>query len=282
MKKLTCLIALTILLLTQNKVFAQTKSCCAMNSTAEFAMLGKDADFQKAHLAPDPINFTPTTGSEITFTTPDGTNGKGYMIKAEVKSRKFLFVIHEWWGLNDHIRKEAEALALAIPEVNVIAIDLYDGKVATTADDAGKFMQEVKSERAVAIINGALQYAGTDAEIQTIGWCFGGGWSLQATILAGKNSKGCVMYYGMPEKDSAKLEKIESPVLGIFASKDGWINHAIVDEFEKQMKSLHKPLAIKWYDADHAFANPSNPSKYDKAAAEDANKLAVAFLLKNF
>ncbi len=282
MKKLTCLSTFIIMIILQINGYAQTKSCCAMNSTGDFAMLGKDADFRKAHLVPDPINFTPASGSEISFTTSDGRNGKGYLIKSEEKSKKFLFVIHEWWGLNDHIRKEAETLALALPGVNVIAIDLYDGKVATNADDAGKYMQEVKPERAFAILNGALQYAGTDSEIQTIGWCFGGGWSLQATILAGENSKGCVMYYGMPETDINKLEKIKSPVLGIFASKDGWINHTVVDAFENQMKSLHKPLAIKWYDADHAFANPSNPSKYDKDAAEDANKLAVAFLQKNF
>ncbi|HMT28778.1 MAG TPA: dienelactone hydrolase family protein [Bacteroidia bacterium] len=282
MKNLALLINLFLILLVQTNVQGQSKSCCSMSATNEFAMLAGDASFQKAHLSPDPIVFSPTTGVNFTFPTSDGATGNGFMVKSSSKSAKYLFVIHEWWGLNDHIKKETEKMAAELSDVNVIAIDLYDGQVATNADEAGKFMQAVKTERAVSLINGLINYVGPEAQIQTIGWCFGGGWSLQAAILAGKQSKGCVMYYGMPEKDLNKLKTLESPVLGIFASKDGWINKPIVDDFEKQMKSLNKPLTVKWYDADHAFANPSNPSKYDKEAAEDAYKLSMAFIRKNF
>jgi carboxymethylenebutenolidase len=281
MKKITS-VAIIIMLLYLHHANAQTKSCCNLGATNEFAMLGKSSDFQQAHSAPEALNFTPTT--DVTFAVADGKNGSAYFVKTEIKSKKFLFVFHEWWGLNGHIKKETELLAaeLSMLEINVIAIDLYDGKIATNADEAGKFMQEVNQERAIAIINGAIQYAGNDAEIQTIGWCFGGGWSLQATILAAKQSRGCVMYYGMPEKDIERLKKIESPVLGIFASKDGWINKPLIDEFEKKMKSANKMLDVKWYDADHAFANPSNPTKYDKTAADAANKVALDFISTNF
>lgn len=282
MKKIIILSIVSIVLLMQNEANSQTKSCCTMTATNEFAMLGKDEAFKNAHATPDPISFSATTGTEISFPTPDNKQGKGFQVKSSSNSNKFLFIFHEWWGLNDHIRNETEKIASELKDVNVIAIDLYDGQVAANADDAGKMMQAVKQERAISIINGAIQYAGPKAEIQTIGWCFGGGWSLQATILAGKQSKGCVIYYGMPEKDSGKLKSIESPVLGIFASKDGWINKPIVDEFEKQMKELKKTLTVKWYDADHAFANPSNPSKYDRAAADDAYKLSMEFIRKNF
>ncbi len=281
-KVITFTLLLTSILINYSK--AQTKSCCSMNATSEFAMLGSNADFQKMHASPDPINFTPTKGVEITFPTTDGTDGRAYFVKTEIKSKKFLLVFHEWWGLNDHIRNEAERFSTELysSDVNVIAIDLYDGMVATNADEAGKLMQAVKTERAIAIIKGVLNYIGTDAEIQTIGWCFGGGWSLQAAIEAGTNLKGCVIYYGMPEKDSKRIQNLSGPVLGIFASKDGWINKPVVEEFEKQMKAANKKIEVKWYDADHAFANPSNPSKYDKAAADDANKLSLNFIKKNF
>lgn len=277
-------VLIAMLFVFQNHSDAQTRSCCAMNSSTEFALLGNDASFQNAHSVPEVINFTPSTGFDITFPTGDGGNGKAYLVKSEKRSMKFLFVFHEWWGLNDHIKKETERLAeeLSSLEVNVIAIDLYDGKFAATAEEAGKLMQEVKQVRALAIIKGALQYAGPDAEVQSIGWCFGGGWSLQMAILARKKAKGCVMYYGMPEKDSKKLKNISAPVLGIFASKDGWINKQVVDTFKQQMKAANKSLKVKTYDADHAFANPSNPSAFDKAAAEDANKMALDFIKKNF
>lgn len=107
--------------------------------------------------------------------------------------------IQEWWGLNDYIKSESEILSRELDNVNILAIDLYDGRVAATPDSAMKLMQLAKTDRLENIIKGALAYAGTDAKIYTIGWCFGGMWSLQTTLLAGKQAAGCVMYYGRPK-----------------------------------------------------------------------------------
>jgi carboxymethylenebutenolidase len=170
---------------------------------------------------------------------------------------------------------------LIFDDVNIIALDLYDGRTATNRENASQLMQSVKEERAKEIIKGALTYAGENAEIQSVGWCFGGGWSLQCALIAGEKSKGCVIYYDMPEKDENKLKTLHAPLLGIFASNDGWINQEVVDSFEKSMNEINKPLTIKWYDADHAFANPSNP-KFDNEAANDANSKARQFLQTNF
>lgn len=281
MKNLSYLIALMIIIGSSGKLYSQTKTCCSANAASTFAMLGNDAGFRSAHLAPEPINFVAAKGTNITFPVNGGPEGKAFFIKAAGNSDKFLYIIHEWWGLNDHIRMEAERYAGDFPEVNVLAIDLYDGQLATNAEDAGKMMQAVKQERAEAIIKGALTYTGPTAAIQTLGWCFGGAWSLQAAILLGKQATGCVMYYGMPEKDPKKLSMLNAPVLGIFAARDGWITKPVVDDFENQMKELGKPVTINWFDADHAFANPSNP-KFDKESTEKARVLTVDFLKENF
>ncbi len=103
--------------------------------------------------------------------------------------------------MNDYIKQESEKLGDDLG-VNVIAIDLYDNKVAATPDDARKLVQAVKTDRAQSIIKGAYNYVGSNAKVFTIGWCFGGGWSLQAAIAVRcSNVVGCVMYYGMPETD---------------------------------------------------------------------------------
>lgn len=262
-------------------LFAQAgKSCCAPTSTTEFAMLASDEKFRSAHLEPIPFNYVSENGKEITFKTADGVDGKGFEIKAPKETNATVFMIHEWWGLNDYIKQEAEKLQKELGNANVIALDLYDGKVATTQQEAGKFMGEAKEERIRAIIKGALEYVGSKAKVGTIGWCFGGGWSLQTALMAGKQTSACVMYYGMPETDVEKLKTINGPVLGIFAKKDGWINTEKVKAFEANMKKASKKLTLKMYDADHAFANPSNP-KFDKEAAADAHKAAVVFLKKN-
>ena len=265
----------------------QMASCCARpaanlsaSATEAFAMLAADKDFSGGHDAPLPYEFK-GAGKMIEFKTPDGSTGKGFEIKSAKSSNKYLFVIHEWWGLNDYIKKEAATFAAELPDVNVIAVDLYDGKVATTPEEAGKYMGEVKTDRAVAILKGAQLYAGPKAQLASIGWCFGGGWSLQEALLGGKQTVGCVMYYGMPEKDVAKLKALNSDVLGIFASQDKWINPEVVGQFKKDMTSAGKSVTIESYNADHAFANPSNP-KYKKDDAAKAHEHALAYLRGRF
>ena len=89
------------------------------------------------------------------------------------------------------------------------------------------------------------------------------------------------MYYGRPEKDVEKLKTLNVDVLGIFGSQDKGIPTAMVSEFEENMKKADKKITVKTYDADHAFANPSNP-KYNKAFADEAYQEALGYLKKKF
>ncbi|HHG84337.1 MAG TPA: dienelactone hydrolase family protein, partial [Bacteroidetes bacterium] len=120
-----------------------------------------------------------------------------------------------------------------------------------------------------------------EAQVQTIGWCFGGGWSHQASIMAATQGAGCVIYYGMPEVDQAKLKPLQADVLGIFAGQDQWINGEVVRNFEAAMQQAGKSISTKTFDAAHAFANPSR-AIYDKKAADEANQMSLAFLQSHF
>lgn len=255
----------------------KTHSCCAAPTIhGEVAMLSNDSGFVASHLSPSPLSFTAGSGENIRFAT-NGAEAGGYLVKSPEPSAKYVFVFHEWWGLNDYIRRESENLQKALGNVNVLAIDLYDGNVTASADSAARFMGSVQPERCREIIDGALQFAGKDAQVATLGWCFGGGWSLQAAMQLQKNAKACVIYYGMPEKDAARLKTLQCDVLGIFALKDKWISPEVVSGFETAMKEAGKKLSVKNYDADHAFANPSNP-KYNENFGNDAMQHAIAFL----
>ena len=256
---------------------AQQMSCCTQSTTEQFNTLASTEVFAAAHAAPIPFHFVEEKGTMITYNCADGTEGNAFEVKAAKASNIWLFVFHEWWGLNDYIKREVEKLSDELPNVNIIAIDLYDGKVAETPEVAQETMQALKDERARAIINGAFKYAGKKAKIGTIGWCFGGGWSMQASLMAGKQAIACVMYYGMPEEDIKKLKKLNTDVLGIFASNDKWITPEVVATFKKNMLAADKKLTVKSYKMDHAFANPSNPN-YDKVSADNAHKVALSFL----
>ncbi len=256
--------------------FAQT--CCSVNAD-EMQLLASNKEFQASHMVPNAYkHISLVGGTMVTFAAPDGQNANGYLIKAKKKSNKYLLVYQEWWGLNDHIKKQAETFYNDLgANINVLAVDMYDGKVATTQADAGKYMGSAKPERLEAIMKGAIAYAGKKAKFASVGWCFGGGLSLKSALLEGKKALGCVMYYGMPVKDVDQLKTLKTDVLGLFAGREKWIGPAVVKEFEENMAMAGKKLTVKSFDAEHAFANPSNPI-YDAKAAEEAYSLAINYL----
>jgi carboxymethylenebutenolidase len=266
---------LAFAIMTTGLVSAQTKSCCSANAvSAKNAELAMNGTFAAAHANPVAFVLELPKGEMVTFATPDGKTAKAYFLKTAKKSKKYLFVFHEWWGLNDYIKKEAEHLYGDLKEVNVLAIDLYDGNIAENREDAQKYMSGMDDARARAIINGAFGFAGKGAKVATLGWCFGGAWSLQAAIEGGSKVDACVMYYGFPEMNVEKLKKLDTDILGIFAEKDDFINVETVKTFEGKVKEAGKEIIVYNYVAVHAFANPSNPD-YNKQATEDAYETKV-------
>ena len=190
-----------------------------------------------------------------------------------------IVVIHEWWGLNGNIEHWADRLASA--GWAALAIDLYSGTVATTRDDAMAAMKNVDDTKAAATIRAGIDFLRADPRIKAtkkavIGWCFGGGWSMQAA-LANPDLDGAIIYYGQLETDPTKLKAIKARVLGVFANRDKGIPPEKVAEFEAALKQAGVTEEIHQYDADHAFANPSNPI-YDETSAADAWSHVVAFL----
>jgi len=253
------------------------ESCFIGDVRDQFKAEALTPQFAAMHENPTPFKLENQTGSTIRFKSPDGKDALGYLIKSKKKTKNWIFVVQEWWGLNDNIKKEAEKLSLELGNVNVIALDMYDGKVASTADSAMKLMRGATTERLENIVKGAIDFVGTDAKIFTIGWCFGGMWSLQTSLLAGKQAAGCVMYYGRPETNLEKLKTLNCEVIGFFGNKDQSPSPAVVSKFEADMVSIGKKITTNKYEAGHGFANPSNPS-YNKEATEDAHTKTIAFL----
>ena len=240
---------------------------------AAFAL---DPEFQALHPAPLPLNYE-GKGQSITFKTPDGVDAKGYVIKAKKKSKKWLFVYQEWWGLNEYIMRQSDIFYTDLGEnINVLALDMYDGQSSNDPKEAGKLMQGAKPERLQNIMKGGILYAGKKAKIAKVGWCFGGGLSLQSALLGGKQTVGSVMYYGMPEKDVEKLKTLNSDVLGLFATETR-ISKEVIEEFAANMKTAGKKLEYKIFNGVHGFANPSNP-KYDEALSKEAYGMALGYL----
>lgn len=277
MKKL---VILSIAIFTTAIAMAQGDAItvCHTSPTEKFAMFASNKDFNAEHQKPRAyVHVSEEGGRMIKFKTPDGQEANAYYLKAKKKTNNWIFVFQEWWGLNDHIKRQSENLYKELGNVNVLALDLYDGKVSNERETAAQYMQQFKQERGDAIVKGALAFVGSEAKIGTVGWCFGGGQSLLASLNAGKQAAACVIYYGMPVDDVEKLKTLNADVLGIFATKEKYISPAVVQKFEENMKAAGKNLIVKNYNADHGFANPSNEI-FNQEATDDAWKNTIGFL----
>ena len=192
-----------------------------------------------------------------------------------------IIVIHEWWGLNDGVRAMADRIAAE--GYVVLAVDLFNGQSAVSPADARQLMLEVVENPVLAEenIRQAYEFLATTAQAPTIGslgWCFGGGWSLNTALLFPDQLDASVIYYGQVTNNEERLAPLEVPILGLFGAEDRGIPVESVRGFEQAMENLGKDYEIEVYaGAEHAFANPSG-NNYNAEAAEDAWQRTVAFL----
>ncbi|MBV9182765.1 MAG: dienelactone hydrolase family protein [Acidobacteria bacterium] len=192
-----------------------------------------------------------------------------------------LIVIHEWWGLNDWVKEQATKLS--DQGYVALAVDLYRGHVASDPGEAHELMRGMPEDRAKRDLDAAFHYLASQAyvkknKIGAIGWCMGGGYSLDVALEEPQLAAD-VIHYGHLATDEAALKKINAPILGIFGGQDRGIQPADVRKFEAQMKQLGKSIAITIYpNAGHAFENPNNKDGYRAEDARDAWTKTVNFL----
>ncbi|MGA9295432.1 MAG: dienelactone hydrolase family protein [Ignavibacteriaceae bacterium] len=195
-----------------------------------------------------------------------------------------LIVIHEWWGLTDWIKENTDSFA--DDGYAALAIDLYRGKSTSNPKEAAELSGSVPKERAITDLKAAYNYLinlpKVDSEkIGSIGWCMGGGYSLQAAINI-PDLSACIIAYGRLTDEINEVKKINCPVLGIFAEKDPNITPEKVHDFENLLKNEGKENHIFIYpNVSHAFMNPGNKNGYDESTANEAWNQIYSFLDEN-
>jgi len=193
-----------------------------------------------------------------------------------------VIVIHEWWGLNDWVKEQTQKIAEQ--GYVALAVDLYRGKTATDPNEAHELMRGLPQDRAVRDMQATYDYLSTrkdvNGRIASVGWCMGGGYSLQLAIHQ-PHLAACVVNYGALPTDPNDLQQIAAPILGNFGAQDHGITPADVKAFQKSMTGIGRYVDIKIYnDAGHAFENPNNQTGYRPEDAADAWARTVAFLKK--
>lgn len=228
-----------------------------------FAATEKQVSYKSGDETVNAILYTPTTG-------------KG--------PYPALVVIHEWWGLNDWVKQQAQKLA--DQGYVTLAIDLYRGKVATTPDEAHEIMRGVPEDRARRDLLAAFDYLASQKDVKAtnigvVGWCMGGGYALDLALDQPK-LKVAVINYGHLATDPAQLAKINAAILGLFGGQDRGIPPDSVNAFQSELKKLGKNIDTHIYpDAGHAFENENNKTGYRADDAKDAWNRTIVFLDAN-
>ena len=198
-----------------------------------------------------------------------------------------VIMIHENKGLNDNIKKMANLLARN--GYVVLAVDLFKGEVTTDRNRSSELSQYVRENQDIATANlkSAVRYLSSlpnvnPEKIVSLGWCFGGGQSLQLALNSQDHPVAAtIIYYGRLLTDNASLAKIKWPVLGIFGDQDKSISVDSVKAFEMALNSNGIPNEIYIYKGvGHAFANPSGEN-YAPKETRDAWQKTLAFLEKH-
>ena len=212
-------------------------------------------------------------------------NASGYLVYPQnATDLPAVIMIHEWWGVNQNIKNMAEELA---KEGHVVlAADLY-GKVATEPARARELSTTVRSNPDAAIENlqEAASYVSSlpnvnSSRIASLGWCFGGGWSLQLALNAEQPLAATVIYYGSLVTDGQELAEIQWPVMGVFGTEDQAVPVESARQFDAALDANNITNEIYIYEGvGHAFANPSG-GNYAPEETEDAWNKTLAFLSK--
>ncbi len=218
----------------------------------------------------------------LNFDTAGGATTAYVALPEESNSNnRAIIIIHEYWGLNDHIKDIAERY---VGEgFTAIAPDLYRGKTAQTPDEAAKLMSALQLEDGLDTITKTITTATEKYKILQFGitgFCMGGTYALQAVCHLEGLSAAAPFYGDIP--DEMTLKNLKAPVIFISAKQDKWINTGKIAELERIAKVNTLPIESVKYDADHAFFNNTRPEVYNEEAAKDAWLKVTDFFHKTF
>lgn len=216
--------------------------------------------------------------------------------------RGALIVIHEVWGLVDHIKQIADRYAAE--GYLVLAPDLLSD-VGVTPDIGLELMAMMNDpdeekrtanqprlreafaahrspefaatavEKLKAVVDALDAEPGIDGRIGVLGFCFGGSYSF-ALAGADRRVKAAVPFYGSTQP--SEVASIHCPVLAFYGDQDSSLMDGL-PALETAMTDAGVDFTAKVYaDAGHAFFNDSNPRTFDPAAAGDAWGRSIEFL----
>ena len=227
-----------------------------------------------------------TEFTNVSFPGQDGTTLHGYLALPDGPGpQPAVLLIHEWWGLNEGILVLADALAAE--GYVVLAADAYRGQLTRQVPRALWLRLTIPETQVRTDLDDALDYLLAQGEVDparvaTMGFCFGGGESLQLGLRQSERLAVTILYYGsvVTEIEALRPLRDQQGVLGIFGAEDQQIFVEDVLEFETALNSLAIANEVTIYEGvGHAFLSEDNFE--EPGTAGDAWQQTLEFLATN-
>ena len=199
-----------------------------------------------------------------------------YHVSSE-KSDAIVLLFHDWFGVSDLSYEMADRIIDA--GMDVIIMDLYKGKSATTNQEAGGLMNSMDQANMWGYIDAVLAAAGKNHDkIMLWGFSLGTIPASQTAIKNAESVDGLILFYGNVTQDKEQLKNITFPALMVMGAKD---NPAGAINFFNNVNEASGSARLFIYPrARHAFAQKlfNGGANYDEQAKEASLGVAFQFL----
>lgn len=225
-------------------------------------------------------NVAADMGGFVTLKRPDGGELRAF-IAGPADAKAAVLVVHDYFGISYATKEFVNHLgALGYRSV---AVDLYEGRSATTNEEAVKLMQSLDRKATDRILQAGIDYLKRpDRKLATIGFSMGGLESLNANLNDPEAVSATVIIYGFgfDKIDARRLLGLKGPVLVIAGSEDTGATQAAIN-FLSSMKEIKRPCEMLIYPgADHGYAQPlfNDGKNYNPEAVHTTWVLVEDFL----
>ena len=268
-------------------IYAQTNAA-ALTSTTTLADNNTTTATTEGLQINKEVKYFDNASGYLVYPTTAATSTSNSSNAATGKKLPAVIMIHEFWGINDNIRSMARTLAKQAGYV-VLAVDLFKGQSTKDPNQATLLVKSVRDnpQEAISNLQAAVKYVSSlpfvnSSKIASLGWCFGGGQSLQLALHSEQQPLAAtVLYYGTPlVTDKQALSNIKWPVLGIFGDHDQANPLPLINTFKAALDNDGITNEVLIYKGlGHAFANPSG-ANYAPQQTADAWQKTLTFLSK--
>jgi carboxymethylenebutenolidase len=227
---------------------------------------------------PTRIEYPITTG-HISIVMDNGAQLPAYW-SHPARGNKFpgIALIHDWWGVNEGVRRIAHLFAQI--GFYVIVPDLYHGQVASSPQEAMRFVQTLGNDgyprihSALTVLENHHQCNG---DVAAVGLGMGGSLAFEAAITR-KDLEAAVAFGGFPQKYFGHFAESHAPILAIYGSKEPYMAAPMVQKLRSELAGARrfKHSVVVVEGAGHEFFNDSSAEQLEYG--KQAWQLTMDFL----